>query len=165
MPEQLPHTTPPAVWGWPGVWGLLLGRPKGKQPRRGGACQDEAIQPDTWSVPEWANHKPIACQALPKAPPCAPGTVAHSKQAATGFAIHFVMVSGLRHPLQHRLHPSREMELHRGSAAPWFWCSYAPDPAFLGHRSLRDPAPGVPHHARAISPQGPTGMCKVSSSL
>lgn len=36
-----------------------------------------------------------AGQVLPKAPHCAPGTVTHSKQAATGFATHFVMVSGL----------------------------------------------------------------------
>lgn len=62
VPNSCPTHTPPAVWGWPGVWRLLLVRLKGKQPRRGNACQDEAIQPDTCSVPEWVNNKPIACQ-------------------------------------------------------------------------------------------------------
>lgn len=54
----------------------------------------------------------------------------------------------LRPPLKPWPHHSRERELCRCSAAPiqvpWFWGSDAPDPALLGHRSLRDPAPGVP---------------------
>lgn len=85
---------------------------------------------------------------LPQASHRAPGAVTHSKQAATDFATHFVMVSGLISLDPPRPHHSKERELCRYSAAliqvPCFWCSDAPDPALLGHRTPRDPALGVP---------------------
>lgn len=153
------HTFPSCLGVARGL-GALLVRPKGKQPRRRSACQDdEAIQPDTCSVPERVNDKHIACQVQPKAPHCAPGAVTHSKQAATGFATHFVMVSVLS-----------SSDIHHNSglitARKWSCTGAQLSPRCPGFGAVvlqtllcwtqvsQTPAPVSQSHTRGMSPQG-----------
>lgn len=105
-----------------------------------------------------------AGQVLPKAPHCAPGTVTHSKQAVTGFATRFVMVSGLI--------TTTLVSSHQGNgAAQMLSCPHTSAlvlvqlcsrPCFAG--SLRDPAPGVPGPCQRDVSIG-SHWSKVSSSL
>lgn len=97
MPEQLPHThtLPQLPGGGQGSGGCSWSGLKGSSQEEEALVRMEPFQPEPCSVPAWVNNKPIACWMLPQASHCAPGAVTHSKQAATDFATHFVMVSGL----------------------------------------------------------------------